>query len=182
MLTNLERLKRVLPKELYDPSQDDRLELDIAAASAAIENYCKRSFKKQLYTERVSGYETSKYINLRNYPVHSITEFSNAWEYEILDDGRIYCANGWPTGEHNIKVSYIGGYVLPGDATNEEPRTLPEPLELACLLYVQMLQRDPGIKSERVGNINVTYIDDDLGGRLPAPVVALISPYVGRWV
>lgn len=94
----------------------------------------------------------------------------------------MYREAGWPTGDHNIQVNYIGGYVLPGDATTDEPRTLPEPLELACLLFAQLLLRDPGIRSERVGNINVTYADTDADGRLPSAVESLILPYVGRWV
>ncbi|MFE0394746.1 phage gp6-like head-tail connector protein [Paenibacillus lactis] len=180
MLATLSRLQGLLGGEaaLWG---DDMLTLQLASASAAIENRCKRNFKKQRYTERISGYAGSKYVNLRNYPVHSV-EFPSAWDYEILEDGRIYRAEGWPGGEHNIEVSYIGGYVLPGDATPEEPRTLPEPLEIACLLLTQTMLREPGIRSERVGNINVTYADAPADGRLPAAVESLILPYVGRWV
>lgn len=175
MLTTIERLKSLLPGV-----PEDLLKLQAAAASAAIEHYCKRSFRKQSYSERISGYATSKYINLRNYPVHSVTEIPSAWDFELLDEGRLYRSHGWPAGEHNIAVSYIGGYVLPEDATEDEARTLPEPLELACLLYTQMLMREPGVKSERVGNISVSYADDKES--LPFAVVSLITPYVGRWV
>lgn len=179
MLTMLDRLKGLLGAETWG---DEMLTLQIASASAAIENYCRRSFKKQSYTERVNGYATSRYINLRNYPIHRVTQIAIKSEYDIFDDGRLYCAAGWPAGERNIEVSYIGGYVLPGDATADEPRTLPEPLELACLLLIQMMLRDPAVRSERVGNINVTYADFDADGRLPGPVAALVAPYVGRWV
>lgn len=175
MFTTLERLKDLLPG-----IPEEMIKLQAGAASAAIENYCKRSFRKQAYTERISGYSTSKYINLRNYPVHSVSEVPSDWEFEILEEGRLYRSQGWPTGEYNISVSYIGGYVLPEDATADDARTLPEPLELACLLYTQMLIREPGVKSERVGDISVTYGDDN--GNLPSSVIALISPYVGRWV
>ncbi|WP_440397189.1 phage gp6-like head-tail connector protein [Paenibacillus sp. SAF-054] len=160
---------------------DEMLTLQIASASSVIENRCKRQFKKQCYSERVSGDPRSKYINLRNYPVHSV-EFPSGWEYEVLEDGRIFRSAGWPSGENNIDVSYIAGYVLPGDATEEDPRTLPEPLELACLLLAQHGLRDPAIKSERVGDISVTYSDSPEEGRLPTAVDALISPYIGRWV
>lgn len=174
MLSTLERLKGLLPEV-----PDDLLLLQAAAASISIEQYCKRSFRKQEYIERISGFRNSNYINLRNYPVHSITEL-NVTGYEILDDGRIYRSCGWPAGEHNLTAKYIGGYVLPGEETTESLRTLPEPIELACLLYTQMLLRTPGIKSERVGDISVTYGDDN--ANLPSSVIALISPYVGRWV
>lgn len=180
MLTTLSRLKGLLGS-VADTWGDDMLTLQIASASASIENRCKRQFKKQQYTEQISGDGRSKYINLRNYPIHSV-EFPSDWDYRLLDDGRVYREAGWPTGDHNIQVNYIGGYVLPGDATTDEPRTLPEPLELACLLFAQLLLRDPGIRSERVGNINVTYADTDADGRLPSAVESLILPYVGRWV
>ncbi|WP_422659111.1 phage gp6-like head-tail connector protein [Paenibacillus sp. EC2-1] len=180
MLTTIHRLKGLLGS-LADTWEDDMLTLQIASASSAIENRCKRHFKKQLYSERISGDATSKYINLRNYPIHNI-ESPSDWDFEVLDEGRLYRANGWHAGEHNILIRYVGGYVLPGDETESEPRTLPEPLELACLLLTQLMLRDPGIRSERVGNINVTYADTDSEGRLPSAVESLISPYVGRWV
>lgn len=181
MLATVERLKGMLPGE-----DEDWLKLQIAAASIAIENYCKRTFKKQLYTELVSGHATSNYLNLRNYPVHEVIKITNDLDFGILDDGRLYRAGGWPAGEHNIQVSYIGGYVLPGDATKEEPRTLPEPLELACLMYAKILceryAMPADIQSERLGEMSVTYAhqlsEKDI---MPPAVIALISPYVGRW-
>ncbi|WP_242403703.1 phage gp6-like head-tail connector protein [Paenibacillus pini] len=162
-----------------EQSMDDVLSLQLSAATIGIEARCKRSFRKQEYTETISGFHNSKYINLRNYPIHSISAL-NVEDYQIIDEGRVYRSLGWPQGEHNITVSYIGGYVLPCDATEYDPRTLPEPLELACLLYAQLLMRSPGVKSERVGDISVGYSDDSEG--LPPAVISLISPYVGLWV
>ncbi|WP_405131894.1 phage gp6-like head-tail connector protein [Paenibacillus sp. FSL H8-0317] len=173
MLTTVEKLQKNMPDE--DP---DYLAMIIAAASQAIEEYCNRSFKKQAYTEILSGVNPSKYLNLRNYPIHEVTSM-HIEGYTVLEEGRLFRQSGWPAGENNISVQYIGGYVLPSDATEEEPRTLPMPLELACILYCQTLLRDPGIKSERVGSISVTYGDQN---GLPGPVKALVSPYVGRWV
>ncbi|BFH10690.1 phage gp6-like head-tail connector protein [Paenibacillus melissococcoides] len=184
MLTTLERLKGLLGPEA-ETWGDDMLMLHIASVSAAIENYCKRNFKKQLYTERVSGYASSRYINLRNYPVHQITQISAVSDYDILDDGRLYCPAGWPTGDHNIEVSYIGGYVLPSDAMPDEPRTLPEPLEIACLMYAKSLcerQFIPvGIQKEQLGEMSVTYAQQQTDKDMPPVVTALITPYVGRW-
>lgn len=179
MLTTLERLKSLLGSQA-ESWGDEMLLLQITAASISIENRCKRSFKKQRYTEKISGH-ASKYINLRNYPIHQV-EFPSDWEFEILEEGRIYKRDGWPIGSHNIEVSYIGGYVLPSDATVDEPSTLPEPLEIACLLLSQQLLRDPSIRSERVGDISVAYADPFENGSMPQSVESLISAYVGRWV
>ncbi|KMZ43980.1 MULTISPECIES: hypothetical protein [Bacillales] len=182
MLTTLTRLKGVMQLPPEDTSMDETLLLLAAAASQAIENHCKRSFRKKVYTETLSGHD-SLYLNLRNYPIHHIEEVRAETvlaDYKEIGDGRLYRANGWPIGEHNITVTYSGGYVLPSEATEAEPRTLPESIELACLLYMQMIGRNPGVKSERVGDISVTYGDDSQA--LPAPVAALLTPYVGRWV
>ncbi|QCT02719.1 hypothetical protein E6C60_2004 [Paenibacillus algicola] len=180
MLTTLPRLKGLLGPPV-DAMGDEMLMLHIASASSAIEKRCKRRFKKQRYTERISGDRKSKYINLQNYPVHDI-ELPSDWNYEVLEDGRVYRAEGWPVGDHNITVSYTGGYVLPGDASEEQPRTLPESLELACLLLCQIMIRTPGIRTERVGDLSVTYEDSGFDGCLPRPVESLITGYVGRWV
>lgn len=173
MLTTIDKLKESLGIPVDDHNFNGTLLLRIAAASQAIETYCKRSFRKQQYTERVSGYRNSKYINLRNYPVHEIIECPLA-DYMILEEGRLYRSNGWPVGEHNLLIRYIGGYVLPGDATVDAPQTLPESLELACILYAQTMQRQPGVSSERVGDISVSYANEE---GLSSAVEALISPY-----
>lgn len=183
MLTTVERLKNAMGVQ-GDALEDELLQIQIAASSQAIENYCKRSFKLQSYTERHSGNSRSSYINLRNYPVESIEEVATTGnpvgDYELLEEGRIYCSSGWPAGEHNIKVTYTAGYVLPVDATMDKPRTLPEVLELACIFHAQWMLRSPGVTAERVGDISVNYSAEGEG--LPPTVVSLVSPYVGRWV
>lgn len=183
MLTTVERLQKAMGIQ-GDSLEEEMLRIQIAASSQVIENYCKRSFKLQSYTERHSGNSRSSYINLRNYPVESVEEVDipgkPIGEYELLEEGRIFCPSGWPAGEHNIKVTYTAGYVLPCDATTGKPRTLPEVLELACIFHSQWMLRTPGVTAERVGDISVNYSADGEG--LPPTVISLISPYVGRWV
>ncbi|WP_379142354.1 phage head-tail connector protein [Paenibacillus sp. sgz500992] len=183
MLTTVERLQKAMGI-LGDSLEDEMLQIQIVASSQAIENYCKRSFKLQSYTERHSGNSRSSYINLRNYPVENIEDVvipgKPVGEYELLEEGRIFCPSGWPAGEHNIRVTYTAGYVLPCDANTEKPRTLPEVLELACIFHAQLMLRTPGVTAERVGDISVNYSAESEG--MPPTVIALISPYVGRWV
>ncbi|TCZ76173.1 phage gp6-like head-tail connector protein [Paenibacillus albiflavus] len=180
MLTTLEKVKKVLSVE--DDSQDGTLTLQILAASQAVENHCKRSFRRQTYIEIHSG--GWNYISLRNYPVIEITSIKNGNEpvngYQILSDGMVY-RDKWPSGAHNLTVTYEAGYVLPSEATTDNPRTLPEAVELACIFLVQHFVNTPvGVKSERVGDISVSYSDYE--GELPAVVISLLNPYVGRWV
>lgn len=186
MLTTLDRLKKSMGIPLDDTSMDEQLILQLITASQAIENRCMRSFKKGSYTDIASGDPKSKYINLVNSPLHLVqavnTEDGPVTGFIILADGRLFRKNGWPCGEHNITVTYEAGYTLPEDATPESPKTLPAPLELACILYAQTMMRAPGVTSERVGDISVSYASNDDVNNMPAAVFALIQPYIGRWV
>lgn len=185
MLCTLERFK----SHMGDVANDDELLLYLMVASQGIENYCRRSFRKQAYTEILNGYDSSPYINLRNYPIHKVVSITSRsgdiTDYESVGDGRLYRSWGWPSGDHNLSVTYIGGYVLPGDAKEEEPRTLPETLELACMMYAQSLHERQfipvGIQQEQLGEMSVTYAQQQTEKDMPHVVTALITPYVGRW-
>lgn len=183
MLTTLSRAKSMFGIPDDDQSRDLELTLLISAASGAIENYCRRSFGlKQYQEEKYDGIKGNN-LSLQQYPIREISSVaicnSLITDYEvIMERGMLFRANGWIAGQRNIAVTYTAGYVLPDDATEENPSTLPEPLELACLLYAQMLQRQPGVTAERVGDLSVTYANDGIG--LPSPVKSLISPY-RRW-
>ncbi|NQX67976.1 phage gp6-like head-tail connector protein [Paenibacillus alba] len=185
MLTSVEKVKNLMSIPEGDFTTDGDFLLQIMAASQAIENYCKRSFRKQAYSERVNAGAGSKYIVLRNYPVISIETATvpngPITDFDIAEDGLVFRASGWPSEERSVRVDYTAGYVLPGEETTDLPRTLPEVIEFACIMLVQQWIRSPiGVKSERVDNINITYSDDT--GSLPPAVIALINPYVGRWV
>lgn len=180
MLTTLDRFKKHLGVE--DDSQDDMYTMYILAASQAIENYCRRSFKRQVYSEVVEG-SGSPFLILRNFPVYSGTAFlpdNRVVELKPSEDGMMFSVDRWPVEIRSVNVTYEAGYVLPIDATDELPRTLPEAVEVACLFLSQnMMESSADVKSERVGNISVTYGDN---GMFSMTVQSLLSPYVGRWV
>lgn len=187
MLCTLEKFKR----HMGGIGGDDELKLYLMVASQGIENYCKRSFRKQTYTEQLNGYGESPYINLRNYPVHEVISVQSSNSivtgFESVGEGRLYRSCGWPSGKHNLTITYVGGYVLPGEETKDEPRTLPESLEFACIIYAQSLYDSQfipsGIQTERLGEMSVTYAQHqtDKSSQMPPTVVSLINPYVGRW-
>lgn len=77
-------------------------------------------------------------------------------------------------GTRNIKVEYTAGYVLPSDVAGAAESTLPRNYELACILFAQTLMQTPGVTSERVGDISVTYASA-ASGVLPSAVAALIK-------
>lgn len=180
MLTTLRRFKKHMVIE--EDSQDDVYTMYILAASQAIESYCRRSFRRQVYREVIDGSGTG-YLVLRNFPIYSgtATVHGKSFAIEASDDGLLYLPEGWPPGTRNVMVEYEAGYTLPFEATEDKPSTLPEAVEVACLFMIEGMTQNPSnVQSERIGDISVTYRDAD--GMLSPTVKALLAPYVGRWV
>lgn len=178
MLTTLAKA-RLLGVDPAGDMPDAELTALLTVASAAIEEKCRRRFKLQQYTGRVNGMR-GQYLYLPNYPVHSISIYEKPdlpfTDVETLDNGIFFRYCGWPGGERGLSVTYTAGYVLPGDATEDNPSTLPETLEYACVLMAKHLQREPGVTSERVGDISVAYAAAEAD--MPMAVKALIAPHV----
>ncbi|OMF28309.1 hypothetical protein [Paenibacillus sp. FSL H8-0259] len=178
MLTTLAKA-RLLGIDPTGDLQDVELTALLTVASAAIEEKCRRAFKLQEYTGRVNGM-SGQYLYLPNYPVHSISVYHKPehpfTDVETLDNGVFFRRCGWPGGERGLSVTYTAGYVLPEDATEENPSTLPETLEYACVLMAKHLQREPGIASERVGDISVAYAAAEAD--MPLAVKSLIAPHI----
>ncbi|WP_342410612.1 phage gp6-like head-tail connector protein [Paenibacillus sp. FSL R10-2778] len=178
MLTTLDKARTLG----IDPSgeiPDNELAALLTIASVAIEEVCRRNFKLQSYSERVSGMRGS-YLRLPNYPVHEVRIYEMAnrpfEDVERLEHGILFRHCGWPGGERGLTVNYTAGYVLPNDATEENPATLPETLEYACVLLAKHLQREHGVSSERVGDISVTYSAAEAD--MPMAVKSLINPHI----
>lgn len=187
MLTTLAKAKTLLQIPQLDIEDDLFIEPMLAAASSAIEDYCRRSFGYQAYTNGKFNGVRGSFLLLPNYPVHTVEllqigggpEPTDSFEIDT-DNGTLYRKCGWPRGERSITVTYTAGYVLPGEDPIEGIPPLPESLELACILLAQTLAREPGITAERVGDISVSYAAND-GAGLPSAVKALINPH-RRWL
>lgn len=176
-----------------DLSKDSLLEFLINAASERIEKYCSRHFEKATYTEYHRGHERQRLL-LNQYPIVSVTSVelngsvlaSTEYETEDADAGILYRETGWPwrgysiglVGEpgisvRNIKVVYVAGYVLPKDATEQNPRTLPYELEQACISFVAHLyggKEGAGKLTEQQGAVRTDYEKLVRGvGTLPLP-------------
>ncbi|MUG24764.1 hypothetical protein GNQ08_20560 [Paenibacillus macerans] len=176
MLTTLKRAKKLMGIPVDDTSEDFYITTALAAASNIIEREAKRSFEYKNYTQTIDGPGT-QFLRLRNYPVHSVSKLNVCgadWmdkEFKIeSENGMLFYRSGWPCGPRAIEVEYLAGYILPSDDPDAPKATLPENIELACVLFAQMLLNDPNVKSERVGDISVTYENADM----PAAVKSLI--------
>lgn len=185
MLATVSRLKKMLYIPDTDSSQDDDLMFALAAASDAIEGHCNRKFGKGSYTERRSG-TNSKHLALRNFPIHEITEITGPYGpvvgYKELEDGILFRQEGWPKGKYNLLTSYIGGYDLPSDDPTANTSTLPNTLEMACLMLAKMMHTGQwGKLSERIdGEYTATFQTAERETDLPPAIQALCDRHVWR--
>lgn len=187
---------------ITDPAKIELVADYINEATAAISNFCGRTFHREAgIVEKVAGFG-SEFLLLSKTPVESISAISfdgvtvSSSDYSIhsAGAGMIYNANGWnDTGGHSgnlsktpvggsraklYSVTYTGGYVMPGNSG----RTLPYDIERACIEMVKSLvfgRRDSSVKSESVDGVySVTYADDNRdGSSLPSNIAAMLSPY-----
>lgn len=182
MLATLNKLKPLLYLPLEDDSQDESLRLCLQAASSAIEDHCQRSFGYGEYKTVRSGSSLS-YVALPNYPIEQATilhEDREITDFVLVNDGILYRSSGWPRGEHNLSVTYTGGYILPSDAPDAPPSTLPHAVELAALTLAKLIfTGEWGKEEERFGqSYAVKYVTNGLS--LPPMVAALVHSYVWR--
>ncbi|EHQ63673.1 hypothetical protein PDENDC454_04379 [Paenibacillus dendritiformis C454] len=188
MITTLERAKKMLGLPDGDLTLDYQLETQLIVAAELIEEHCRRKFKRQVHQELCDMFR-GNYLLLRNYPIHGIEEVITyngnvINDYTIAENGMLFRRGGWPQGERSISVIYEAGYTLHCDETPEQKADIPRPLEMACAMYAQKLMDSThvplGIKTEKLGEMWVTYDQDHLKHNIPPVVASLVSPYK-RW-
>jgi hypothetical protein len=190
-LTTLEQAKKHLGIDASDTTQDDTITFYINSASSLIQKYCNRVFAHTRRQEYVQGRGGLRLV-LDHYPItelhgldiaiNNIVETIDVSTIRVIPEtGMLYRANGgFPynriTGQFmhpnfdnpvdNIFIDYSTGYVLPKDATDDNPRTLPYDLEMACLKMIAHMKRDTDIqkgegkmilKSESIGDWSASY-------------------------
>ena len=169
----------------------------IGAATNAIEDYVGHVFAKQTYTETVAG-RAHPIMLLTNVPIIGIPvvtcDGSVIVDFVVRDPmvGSLYREAGWNqaawlgwesepcryfgTEDLNFSVVYEAGYIMPG----EEDRDLPAGIEQACVetvvAWYKRSSRDPAMKSKKVGDLNISYGDQDTtSNALPPAARALLS-------
>lgn len=177
MLVTLQRAKKLLGSQ---STEDDLLLIaSLAAASGVIENYLNRKLEYGTYRETLDA-PSIPFLQLRQYPVHSVTRLDHHNQtitpdsYRVEpDNGMLFRRGGWGYGERTIQIEYVAGYVLPSDVVGSPPSTLPANYEYACVMLAQSLMRQPGVTSERVGDLSVNYKDN--GNEIPGVVKSLLG-------
>ncbi len=174
---------------LVVPSPDDAwIDAEISAASTAIEGYCSRVFARETLREQWRDISLEKLI-LARAPVVSITSVVEdgvtlaSTDYELdAATGFLWRLSGdarthWRA--QKVVVTYLAGYLLPG----QSGRDLPADIERACRLAVvsafQQRGRDVMIRSESDTAIgSISYLDPRGGMEaLPPQVAGLLGPY-----
>ena len=162
----------------------------INAASAYIETVTGRKFRKQEYTERhfASGYQE---LCLNQYPILSVESveddeggtlsgysFTDTGEYGVLFRDEGWAVKGYRQGlsddirlsSRYLTVKYTAGYVLPKDATEEEPETLPYDLQMIIWQIVQQQwslaeNGANGLSAFSISDVSWTF-DKELGSQV----------------
>ena len=183
-LTTLDRMKLMLS---LDDETDERtctlVELLINKASSWVEQQVGRPLGKNTYREFYEADGQQELVTLK-YPIVSVYYVKEAWSIvppELYDYGQtanigvIYRDDGWLRAgyrrglandiietKRNIEVCYTAGYVLPKDATDEEPQTLPADLEglvwdMVSQAYANMQNGSQGLKSFSISDVSWTF-------------------------
>jgi hypothetical protein len=190
---------------ITDSASDGALERRILVASAMIENYCQRTFRRNTAkVEQLAGFGTV-YLFPTLTPVDSITSITlwgdlvDSSLYEIHDGSLIYSSNGWidtslvaqtmtsdlqripGTAERAFEVTYDGGYYLPNDDA-QAGTPLPVDITEACLAMAATLHRNAGrdqsVQAESVGDASVQFAGGVAGREaMPLYVKSLLAPY-----
>lgn len=183
-LTTLDRMKLMLS---LDDETDERtctlVELLINKASSWVEQQVGRPLGKNTYREFYEADGQQELVTLK-YPIISVDYVKEAGRLvppELYDYGQtanigvIYRDDGWLRAgyrrglandiietKRNIEVCYTAGYVLPKDATDEEPQTLPADLEglvwdMVSQAYANMQNGSQGLKSFSISDVSWTF-------------------------
>ncbi len=195
-LTTPDRLM-ILQEFNYD--QYDLVVVLINQASASIETELRRKLRKQTHSERITP-TGSQELLLSQWPILQVDHVVidgmelEASAYSIENGGILYKDDGWPwrgyphglaydprAVSRTVSVVYTAGYILPKDATENAPCTLPADLEGLCMEMVQAsfgkLQSggNAGLRSFSISDVRWEWATET-----PASWQAVINKY-RRW-
>lgn len=142
MLTQLSTVKNRLG--ITDTTDDTLLTNFIKSASARFDHQCHRSFERAVNAvEEFSGDVTE--IRVARYPIEAVSQFhlkdneTDGWQLQSDVDYMLRRACVISLGgalgaqTQQAKVTYTGGYVLPGTTPGAGQTALPDDLEQACV-------------------------------------------------
>ena len=145
LLTQLSTVKARLG--ITDATDDTLLTNIIKFAGARFDNECHRSLERAVNAvEEFSGDVTE--IRVARYPIESVSQFhlktneTDGWqsqtdvEYVIRRACVVSLGGAFGAQTQQARVTYTGGYVLPGNTPGSGQTALPDDLEQACVEQV----------------------------------------------
>lgn len=171
-LTTLDAIKTYIgidPEDI-DERRDNALTQLINAASAWLETQLGRKLGRQNYTQKYIASGTQR-LALEQYPIRAIEQIKNTMDGSLFDGydfdeegeiGVVYREDGWTYQGHigglsrdfiaprrYLEVKYTAGYILPQDATEDEPSDLPADLE--AVIWNMVAQQWAIIENDAAG-------------------------------
>ena len=174
-----------ISEEEADQAAKNNLVRLINAASAWIETITGRHFGKATYTDRYAGPGAQELV-LREYPIRSVEYVKDTVTGGLIDPGTydfsmsgdigvLYRDMGWtfrgyPYGLANdyraasryLEVKFTAGYVLPKDATEDEPSDLPADIisivwGIAEQEYSILVNGSQGLSAFSISDVSWTF-------------------------
>lgn len=183
-LTTLERMKLMLGlSDIEDERTDTIVTLLINRASSWIERQTGRHLGKRSYRQWYDADGQQELVTLE-YPIISVEYVKeqgsvvdpSLYDYAQTGDvGVIYRDDGWLKAGYRkglaydiiapkrvIEVSYTAGYVLPKDATDDDPQTLPADLEgllwdIVSQTYTSLQNGSQGLSSFSISDVTWNF-------------------------
>lgn len=183
-LTTLERMKLMLGlSDVSDERTDKIISLLINRASSWIERQTGRHLGKQSYRQWYDADGQQELVTIE-YPIIDVSYVKedgrlvdpSCYDYSQTGNvGVIYRDEGWLKAGYRrglaydivapkriIEVSYTAGYVLPKDATENDPQTLPEDLEgllwdIVSQSYTSLQNGSQGLSAFAISDVHWTF-------------------------
>lgn len=180
MITLLETIKARLGLPESDVKDDDLLNSIIEAVGARFDRETNRTLARgAAVTEEFSGDDCE--LRVSRYPIESVASFhlksdeTEGWveqaDVVYLVRKAVLISLGGPVGTaaQQLRVTYTGGYVMPGETAGAGQTALPKELELAAVEMTLFLYHN----KDRLG-IAAT---SGSGGSLAFNPVSVVTPF-----
>ena len=183
-LTTLDRMKLMLGlSDIEDERTNEIVTLLINKASSWIERQIGRHLGKRSYRQFYDADGQQELVTLE-YPIVSVEYVKEdgkevdpkSYDYaQTAEIGVIYRDKGWLKAGYRrgltydivatkrvIEVSYTAGYVLPKDATDDDPQTLPADLEgllwdMVSQAYTSLQNGSQGLSSFSISDVTWNF-------------------------
>ena len=198
-LTTLDRMKLMLGlSDIADERTDEIITLLINRASSWIERQIGRHLGKHSYHQFYDADGQQELITLE-YPIISVEYVKEdgrevdpkCYDYsQTAEIGVIYRDEGWLKAGYRrglaydivapkrvIEVSYTAGYVLPKDATEDDPQTLPADLEGLLWDVVSQAYTNLQNGSQGLSSFSISDVTWNFDKSMPETWTQLISLY-----